>query len=265
MVTGERVRNGYILSVQKAMSLLKLFSEQQPELSLARVSELLGIPKSTAHGIVKTLEECGMLQKDPGSDNYRLGVVAFQLGYIARSNIELSQYALPLLENLLDETQQIIYLAVPHEGQVLYIEALYPPRRKVRYSVVGRTTHMHSTGLGKAMLSQMSEQEVDWVIRRHGLPRLTDNTITDRDALLEELRLTRSRGYALDMRESDPMVVCVAVPFRTLSGRLGGAVSVSGPFSVFTDQFISDCVERLAYVSSELSRRVSRLPFQREA
>jgi len=261
VATIDRGKSGYVLSVQKAMALLKLFSEQQPEVSLGRISELLGIPKSTAHGIVKTLEECRMLQRDPVSDNYRLGVVAFQLGYIVRSNIELSQHALPLMENLLDEIQQIIYLAVPHDGLVLYIEALYPPRRKVRYSVAGRTAYMHTTGLGKAMLSQMNEQEVDSVIERYGLPRFTDNTITGRDALLEELRLTRGRGYAIDMRESDPMIACVAVPFRTMSGQLGGAISVSGPYSVFTDQMIDDCVERLAHVSSELSRRVSRLPF----
>jgi DNA-binding IclR family transcriptional regulator len=243
------------------MALLKLFSERQPELSLAKISELLGIPKSTAHGIAKTLEECRVLQRDPVSDNYRLGAVAFQLGYIARSNIDLSRHALPLMENLLDETQQIIYLAIPYEGLVLYIEALYPPRRKVRYSVAGRTAYMHCTGLGKAMLSQMSVEEVDSVIERHGLVRLTDNTIVERESLLEELRLSRSRGYAIDARESDPMIACVAVPFRTMSGQIGGAVSVSGPYSVFTDQFISDCVERLAHVSSELSRRVSRLPF----
>ena len=256
MVTPRREKSSQILSVQKAVALLRLFSEQQPELSLAKMAEQLGLPKTTVYGLVKTLEECQFLQRDRGSVNYRLGVLALKLGYLARLNNDLAQRALPFLENLLDETQQIVYLAVPHDGLVLYIEALYPPRRRIRYSVVGRTTYMHATALGKAMLSQMSPSEIEAIIQQHGLPAFTNRTITDKEALLEEIKISRERGYAVDMRESDPMIACVAVPFRTISGELGGAISISGPYQLFTPAMIDDYVQKLVHACSILSRQI---------
>jgi DNA-binding IclR family transcriptional regulator len=112
------------------------------------------------------------------------------------------------------------------------------------------------------MLAQVEPEQVEMIIKTKGLPKLTDYTITDPAKFKAELRATKERGYALDLREADPMIGCVAMSFKTRDGQLGGAISVSGSYLSFNDTTIPGYVDSLAYVCSELSRRVEKLPFK---
>lgn len=104
---------------------------------------------------------------------------------------------------------------------MFYLECVYPSRRSVSYSVSGKTLPMHCTGCGKAMLSQMPTDQVEAIIQKHGLPSFTQNTITDHDALMEQLAVCRRRGYALDNEEETMGVKCVAMAIRTSPGGRG--------------------------------------------
>lgn len=250
-----RRESSTVRAVERAMRLLRLFSEDNRQWTLAALSRAVGVPKSTALGLLRTLQACGMLET-VGPGVYRLGLEVLKLGYVARVSIELPRFVLALMEDVLEKTGQIVYLAVPCDGRVLYVEALYPPKRRVPYSAVGRTAPMHCTALGKAMLAHMTAEQVRHVIERHGLPRFTEHTLTDPDALARELEQVRRQGYATDRREHDPMVACVGVPLWARNGQLAGALSVSGPFSVFTDSAVAQFAETLIHVSGELTRYI---------
>jgi DNA-binding IclR family transcriptional regulator len=258
----EKVETNNIKSISKAIKILNLFTERANSWRITDVAAELNIPKSTVCAIVKSLERLYILEQINGS-YYKLGVGIFQLGYVARIGSEVYQSITPLLEELYDRTGLITYFAISHLGQILYIDSVYhSAQRKLGYSVAGRTSYMHCTGLGKAMLAQAEPEHVEAIIDTMGLPKLTDYTITDPEKFKEELRAIKERGYAVDLREADPMIGCVAMSFKTRDGQLGGAISVSGSYLAFNETTIPGYVDSLAYICSELSRRVERLPFK---
>jgi DNA-binding IclR family transcriptional regulator len=243
------------------MRMLECFTEQKPEWGVSEIARHLGLPKSTASTILDTLELGMFVEKNVDTGRYRLGLRLFELGYVAQLRLELREAALRYLEDLETKTQQIVYLTVPCQGEVLYLEAVYPSRRLINYSIVGRRGPMHCTGVGKAILAYLPPDEVDLIVQLRGLRRFTPNTITEPEALHRELAAIRKRGYAIDDMEHDPTVKCVAVPIRNQNGEVVGSVSVSGPPMQFTEAAIKEYAELLAVASSEISRRVNRIPF----
>ncbi len=222
---GEAAR---VSSTAKALRILDCFTLTQPELSLAQISRTLEMPKSTLLNQLRTLEEGGFLSRTRDSHTYRLGYKLMERSYCARSTIPVAQYAIPVMEDLQMATGEIIYLTTHINGRVFYLECVYPSRRSISYSISGKMLPMHCTGCGKAMLSQMPTGQVEAIIARHGLPAITQNTITDHDQLMETLAASRRQGYALDLEEETVGVKCVAMAIRTGRGDVAGALSISG-------------------------------------
>lgn len=201
-----------VTSTAKALRILDCFSPARTELTLAQISRLLSMPKSTLLNQIRTLEEAGYLLRIRDGQAYRLGYKVMQLSYCAQAGSPVAQYAIPVMEDLQSATGDIIYLTSHIDGKVFYMECVYPSRRSISYSVSGKTLPMHCTGCGKAMLSQMPTEQVEAIIRKHGLPPITQNTITDHDQLMEALATYRRKGYALDNEEETMGVKCVAMP-----------------------------------------------------
>ena len=249
-----------VKSVMKALDILEQFSPSQPEMSLARMSKTMEMPKSTLLNLLKTLESEGYLLHDKDAQTYRLGYRALQLGYNVRSSMPIIQYAIPFMEDLLARTGETVYLTTHMNGQVLYLDGAYNSRRFGKYSITGKTLPLHCTGCGKAMLSHMSGQEVRAVIDRWGLKRFTPNTITDLSALTEELALSRERGYAIDNEEETLGVRCVATAIRNTQGRPVGAISIQSTMVGMSDERIRDYAGLLASVSAILAEHAHLFP-----
>lgn len=246
-------------SISKGIRILKCFTADNPEWSLAQLAQKLEMPKSTLLNMLKTLEMFDLIVKSPMNNTYRLGIELLEMGYSVRSSLPILQYAMPLLEELQEKTGKIIYFTIPKNGRVLYLESIYPGKRNINYSVTGKTLPMHCTGCGKSMLSHLKQEETDEIIRYYGLPRYTPTTITDYDQLMEELRITRERGYAIDLSEESFGVKCVAVPIRT-NDRVLGAISISGAVINMSDEILPQYAEMLITVTSFLSTKADLFP-----
>lgn len=207
-----------VTATAKALRVLDCFSPTQPELSLAQISRILNIAQEHPAQPAAHAGGGGLFGQDPENQTYRLGHKIMELSYCAHAAMPVIQYAVPVMEDLQVSTGEIIYLTSHIGGQVFYLECVYPSRRSVSYSVSGKTLPMHCTGCGKAMLSQMPTDQVEAIIQKHGLPSFTQNTITDHDALMEQLAVCRRRGYALDNEEETMGVKCVAMAIRTSRG-----------------------------------------------
>lgn len=219
---------GRVSATAKALSILDCFTPSQPNLTLAQISRMLDMPKSTLLNHLRTLKDAGFLDYDRDGQTYRLGYKIMWLSYNAWASIPVIQCAIPVMEDLQVATGEIIYLTTHINGLVFYLECLYPSRRSISYSIAGKMLPMHCTGCGKAMLSQMPTEQVEAIIRRHGLPSFTRNTITDHDRMMEVLAAERRQGYALDNEEETVGVKCVAMAIRNRQGDVVGALSVSG-------------------------------------
>jgi len=249
-----------VTATAKALRVLDCFTPTQPELSLAQISRILNMPKSTLLNQLRTLEEAGFLGKSPENQTYRLGHKIMELSYCAHAAMPVIQYAVPVMEDLQVSTGEIIYLTSHIGGQVFYLECVYPSRRSVSYSVSGKTLPMHCTGCGKAMLSQMPTDQVEAIIQKHGLPSFTQNTITDHDQLMEALATYRRKGYALDNEEETMGVKCVAMAIRTGRGDVAGAISISGPAISITPEVVDQYSDLLARACNTLTQCAHLFP-----
>lgn len=245
--------SGRVSATAKALKVLDCFTPTQPELTLAQISRLLNMPKSTLLNQLRTLEDAGFLMKVRDGLAYSLGYKIMELSYCAHIATPVIQYAIPIMEDLQVATGEIIYLTSHIGGRCFYLECIYPSHRAISYSVSGKTLPMHCTACGKAMLSQMSTAQVEAIIEKHGLPAATQNTITNRDQLMEVLASYRRQGYALDNEEESMGVKCVAMAIRTGRGDVAGALSISGsPLSIRPD-VINQYAELLSHACNALS------------
>lgn len=216
-----------VSSVVRALGILQAFAQAEGALSLGELSARVGMPKSSVHRLVSTLEREGFLSRHAETGRYQLGLAVLKLAGPALASIDLRQVARPALEGLARELQDTVHLAVLDRGEVIYIDKIESPSRVQMVSHIGGRCPAHCTGLGKAMLAYLSEDEVGRIVEERGLSALTPATITSTDSLRVELQAIRARGYAVDEGEHEAMVRCVAAPIHDSRRQVVGAVSAT--------------------------------------
>ena len=224
-------RNYSIQVLQRGMKVLDALLDARAPLSLEQICAYTGLPKSTAFRIiVNLLQGQYLVETEKG---YWLGLKMLRFGALVEEKLDLMQQARPFLNQLRDQVNETIHLAVLDDDlRVVYVEKLSTQHAVgLMMSRIGITAPMHCTALGKAMAAFRPEGDIRHWIRTHGLKPVTATTITDEDAFLQELREIRSRGYAVDNGEFEASVRCVAAPIRDRTGRVIAAVSISGPDS----------------------------------
>jgi IclR family acetate operon transcriptional repressor len=216
--------DGGVQSLERAFLLLELMAEDGGEVALSRLAVDSGLPLSTIHRLVRTLVTRGYVRQLP-SRRYVLGPRLIHLG--ESSSRTLGTWARPHLSDLVDAIGETANLAMLDGDRVVYV-AQVPSRHSMRmFTEVGRRVHLHCTGVGKALLSQLPPETARELLERGGMPARTPLTVTDPDELMARLPAIAEQGYALDDGEQEIGVRCVAVPVP--GGPLMTAISVSGP------------------------------------
>src|SRR5258706_130835 len=195
-------------SVANAIRLTKAFSEQEYEMGISALAARLGLAKSTVHRLATTLVEYDILEQNRETGKYRLGLALFELGALVRRKMDAASESRGQMHALVESTGETVQLAVLDHLSVLYIR-IRESRQAVRMSSSpGSRAPAHCTSVGKVLLARQPHEVVRQGIDS-GLPRYTENTITAPDALIEELAVVRSRGYAIDDEEIDVGLRCV--------------------------------------------------------
>ncbi|MGL6210035.1 MAG: IclR family transcriptional regulator [Paracoccaceae bacterium] len=195
-----------------------------------RFSELLATsayPKATLYRFLQTLTHQGMLTLDPDRGTYALGVRLVRLAHAAWQQSSLAPLARPYLDDLSAVTGETIHLAQMDMGQVLYVDKRNAARPVEMFSSAGKVGPAYCTGVGKAMLAHMPEEQLQAVLARQSFHVFTPQTLATPQALCAELLAIRARGYAFDREEHEPGIICVAVPILTRQGRVIGAISLT--------------------------------------
>jgi len=216
-----------VSSVVRALGILQAFAQINKTLTLGEVSTKLGMPKSSAHRLVSTLEREGYLARHTETGRYQLGLAVLRLAGPALASIDLREIAHPHLNGLARELKDTVHLAVLDRGDVIYVDKIESPSRVQMVSHIGGRVPMHCTGLGKAMLAYLTDDEVKHIVEERGLPAYTPATIVSIHALTAELAAIRDRGYAVDEGEHESMVRCVAAPIRDSRAQIVGAISAT--------------------------------------
>lgn len=237
-----------VKSAHRTLEILELLAERPAgQRSLGELSRELNIPKSSLHGILRTMSGRGWVQPDRTGTRFGLGLRALQVGAAYLDGDDTVGLLRDVLDALAEQFGETVHLGRLDGSQVVYLakrESVHPLRM---FSAVGRRLPAHATALGKALLAGRATLEVDRLLP-DPLPRLTPNTLTDRTALHSELARTRRRGYAVDREENSAGIRClaVAVPLRTPAV---DAISVSIPVARWrrdTEATVADALRRAA-------------------
>lgn len=232
-------------AVRKALEVLCQFTTDAPSLSVSDLSRRLNIPKSTTHNLLRTLESHDFLKQDPADRRYRLGPRVHELGLRFSHGTRLVAAALPHLRRLADLTRETVKLGVLSGREVLILTAIESPYQLHTRGDEGLRAALHCTGLGKALLARLSDQEVREIVSGRGLPRFTPHTISTVAGLKKELERIRAQGYTVDLEENELGVVCVAVSIADTSAGTVAALSVSAPASRLSGERITECARQV--------------------
>ncbi len=216
-------------TIEKASDVLTLFNRDRPEWGVREVAGTLGLAKSSAHDLLNSLAQIGLLGKTE-EGRYRLGWRLVTLSETLLATTELRREARPILEELAAQYQETLHLAVLDDTSVVYVDKL-EGRQAVRVELtsLGTRLYAHCSALGKVLLAHRPEMDVKRIVKVAGLPRFTPNTITDEGELEEALIKIRKQGYAYDLEEILPDLCCVGAPIRNYTGHVIAAISMSMP------------------------------------
>jgi IclR family acetate operon transcriptional repressor len=221
--------------------------------SLDQVARLSCLSESTALRYLSSLATHDLVERDPATGTYRLGLSLFRLGTAAIRQRDIVAQAGPVLIGLRDRFEETVNLAARQGNQVILIQTLESPRSLRKGVSPGGTDSWHATAVGKALLASIPTEECEAILDSIALPRYTPNTLADRDALTRDLAAIRNRGYAIDDEESIEGLRCVGVAIRDHSGETGHAMSVSGPKSRMAFARLHEIGEELTQATRQLS------------
>lgn len=254
-------RDYTILSVKKALGILKLFDDQKAELTLSEISQLAGIGKSSMLRFLQTMLSEGFIAYDEATRKYSLGIELYRLGQFKFNALDIRRVAEAPMKRLANEADLICYLGVRTGDTLVMIDQFLPAHVPAWIQLIvqgGGTRDLYSTGIGRLFLAQNSDEEVIRYLDRVQIRSFTDSTVTDKLTLLELIREARRDGYSGNLGENESRVCSLCVPVYGMDGTMVAGISVCGlPEDVMPGgEFRQDLMQRIRAASSEISRQL---------
>jgi DNA-binding IclR family transcriptional regulator len=218
-------------SLERAMTLLQCFTEEQPELRVTELCAMTGLNQSTVSRMMSALDRIAFVTQDERTGLYRLGYAAIALGSVALNGSAVYRASRQIAQVLAQQTGLGVNVAQLDGTTLHYLANFEGPRSPKSFSMAGRVGILHATGMGKALLATLPPEFVDDYFSA-GVEKYTPHTIADRaefDAAAEDIR---NRGYATEIEELSFGRACVAAAIRGTGGHPIAAMSISGPLSV---------------------------------
>jgi len=241
-------------AVERALNILEAAAQRREGLTNAEISRKLGIPKSSASYILRTLEKRGYLRRETETARYRLGLKILSLGGDAQTNLDIAHLALPFMRLLVEKIRMTSHLAVLDQGEAVYIEKVEAPGFFKVNTWVGRRMFLHSTSVGKCLLAWLPKHEIETIAKQQGLKRRTPKTITSISGLLADLEHVKQSGYAVDDEENSLGARCLAAPIFDNMGNVAAALGASGTLTQTDESNMPRIIDAL----KETARRISR-------
>ncbi|MGM0874572.1 MAG: IclR family transcriptional regulator [Bacillota bacterium] len=243
-----------IQSVERALKILDLFDERDKELTITEISKRMNLHKSTVHSLLKTLQTQRYIAQNEENGKYLLGLKLFERGNMVVSHLDLRNVARKHLERLSATTNLTLHLVIldGHEG--VYVDKVEGSGVTVLYSRIGRRVPIHTSAVGKSLISMKTDSELDQLLNSYNYTRPTEKSISSKEELLEEIKHVRIAGYSMDNEENEPGIVCFAVPIKDYSGKVMAAISMSMPASKKSEETRKYYVDLLKECSSKISQ-----------
>lgn len=237
--------------------MLELLSHHQEGFTVSQIAKELEIPRNSAFRISATLQEHGYIGFHQGSQRLVLTKKMFSVGYRALATENIVQVAYDAMRSLRDETKETVLIGslMQHDGAVLEeLAGLHHFNFRVER---GARFYLHCTAPGKAILAHLSQAEQAKLVDTITLTRFNDNTITDKERLLEELKQIKHQGVAYDHAEQIEGCHCIAAPVINQYGYPIAAIWVTGPSSRMPTSDFEKLGQRIKDAAATVSQQLS--------
>lgn len=253
------VEAGSVKSAGRALEIIEHLAEVEAQ-TFPQLVAALALPRSSTHGLLRTLVAAGWVEQDPGTKRYALGLKAWQIGQRYDGHRLLLESAPALMAELTDETGETVQMARLDGVENVYIAISPSPNPMRLASNVGMRLHAHATGIGKALLSTLEDDDALRRLSQVAIPRLTAKTITEPEEILQAIRKGRDLGFFIDDEEFIDGCRCVAMPLSwPQETGVAAAVSITMPTSRTDDRWPHSMVEPLHRMIDRM-RREMKLP-----
>ncbi len=245
---------GTLQTVDRALQLLEIVSEYPQGLSTKELEGLLELNKVTTHRLLATLENRGFLER-VGS-NYVIGLKMVELSSMKLNNIELKTEASPYLRQLVGVLKLPVQMAIRDQTEAIFIEKIHTVNSLRMYCQIGKRIPLYCSGVGKALLLQEEDETILAKLSKVNFEKFTPNTLETPGQVLEEIKMARETGYAIDNAEHENDIFCIAAPIYDYRGKIIAAISIAGEGETFVQHPTKEAVDLVKQTAMEISVRM---------
>lgn len=243
-----------VQSVDRSLSILEVLSDYRDGLGVTDISEKVGLHKSTVYRLLSTLIYKDYVTQDKETNKYKITFKLFELGNKRIEKMDILSASKLYTKKLMESVNEVVHLVVREDNKIIYIDKVEANNTIRMASSIGKRSPMYCTSVGKAMLAYLPENEVKEIWHNSEIKKLTENTITDFEALKTELEIVKIKGYAVDNEENEKGVRCIGAPIFNRLNEIEGALSISGP----TIRVTKDVVEEIAKEVIKYAKLISK-------
>lgn len=217
----------HIKSVEKCFVILDCLHNGRRLMTLEEITQATGYKKTTCFRLLKTLRTLGIVELSPDTKKYQFGPHLAALGLTALKNMNLRNTALPILQELRDETGETVNLTILSGSEILYVERIMSDYLVNVNVNIGDRLPVHCASMGKVIMAYLPEDRLEKIISSVTFVKKTDNTIVSRSALVRELEQIRADGYAINDEELEKGLRAVAAPIFNYTGEAFAATNIA--------------------------------------
>ncbi|MGR2792021.1 IclR family transcriptional regulator [Bacillus subtilis] len=241
-------------TVVKSMALLKLFLHK-PSLTLSELVSLTGMPKTSVHRMVSSLEEMGFLSRD-ASGAYSLGLVFLEFGQLVADRLDIRKIAKPVMEELCREVDEAVQLIMRDGNEAIYVEKIEGTQTVRLYTAIGRRSPLYAGACARSILSFLPREEIEAYIKQTELISIGSGTITDPEKLLQEIDASVQNGYTVSYSELENYTAAIGAPIFNHKRQVAAGISIAGFEARFTEDRLPYLTEKVKDAALQISRKI---------
>ncbi|MBT2625798.1 IclR family transcriptional regulator [Bacillus sp. HU-1818] len=241
-------------TVVKSMALLNLFLTE-PKLTLSELISLSGMPKTSVHRMVSSLEEMGLLSRDRNGA-YTLGLVFLQFGQLVSERLDIRQIAKPVMEELCQEVDEAVHLIMRDGNEAIYVEKIEGTQTVRLYTAIGRRSPLYAGACARSILSFLPQEEIETYIRQTEFVPIGSGTITDPAELLQTISSSLENGYTVSYSELENYTAAIGAPIFNHKGQVAAGISIAGFEARFTKDRLPYLTEKVKAAAFQISEKM---------
>lgn len=248
-----KATSGHSQSLVRGLNLLERLAASPAGLALSELAEQADLAPSTTHRLLQALQSQGFVTQDTELGVWKIDVKTFRIGNSFLEARDFVGTSRPFLRRLTAQTGETANLGIRDGGTAVFLAQSESPQMMRMITRLGSRAPLHASGVGKALMAWLPDDELERILAERGLSRVTENTLHSPERLRESLAEIRRQGFACDREEHAIGLHCVAACIHDEHGIPLAAISVSGPVARIPETRLLELGELVRDTAAEIT------------